>query len=110
MTEPLAYQNIERLQVLCLLQNDGRLAPNPDKERLCDAVARLASAGTELPVSVIATGDPQVVAPNRLTLLVHGALHAQGWDHVRAAEARRMESHETAVLAGLGVPDPYRRP
>jgi probable rRNA maturation factor len=42
-------------------------------------------------------------------LLVHGALHAQGWDHARAAEARRMEAKETAVLAGLGVPDPYRR-
>jgi probable rRNA maturation factor len=42
-------------------------------------------------------------------LLVHGALHAQGWDHVRAADARRMEAQETAVLAGLGVPDPYRR-
>ena len=42
-------------------------------------------------------------------LLVHGALHAQGWDHERARDARRMEAHETAVLAGLGVPDPYRR-
>ena len=42
-------------------------------------------------------------------LLVHGALHAQGWDHERARDARRMEAQETAVLAGLGVPDPYRR-
>ena len=40
-------------------------------------------------------------------LLVHGALHAQGWDHQRAAEARRMEARETALLATLGVPDPY---
>ena len=40
-------------------------------------------------------------------LLVHGALHAQGWDHQRAAEARRMEARETALLAALGVPDPY---
>jgi probable rRNA maturation factor len=42
-------------------------------------------------------------------LLVHGALHAQGWDHERARDARRMEAQEAAVLAGLGVPDPYRR-
>jgi probable rRNA maturation factor len=40
-------------------------------------------------------------------LLVHGALHAQGWDHQRSAQARRMEGHETAVLAALGYPDPY---
>jgi probable rRNA maturation factor len=40
-------------------------------------------------------------------LLVHGALHAQGWDHERAAEARRMEAHETRLLALLGYADPY---
>jgi probable rRNA maturation factor len=42
-------------------------------------------------------------------LLVHGTLHAQGWDHERgAAEARAMEAREVALLAGLGVADPYR--
>jgi probable rRNA maturation factor len=41
-------------------------------------------------------------------LLVHGALHAQGWDHGRAREATRMEARETALLAALGVADPYR--
>jgi probable rRNA maturation factor len=40
-------------------------------------------------------------------LLVHGALHAQGWDHQRAAEARRMEALETRVLAALGYGNPY---
>jgi probable rRNA maturation factor len=40
-------------------------------------------------------------------LLVHGTLHAQGYDHLRARDARRMEARETALLAGLGVPDPY---
>jgi probable rRNA maturation factor len=42
-------------------------------------------------------------------LLVHGALHALGHDHIRAAEARRMEALETRLLATLGVADPYRR-
>jgi len=42
-------------------------------------------------------------------LLVHGALHAQGHEHERAREARRMEAIETSVLAGLGFADPYRR-
>ncbi len=41
-------------------------------------------------------------------LLVHGALHAQGWDHEDDAEARDMEALETQLLAALGVPDPYR--
>jgi probable rRNA maturation factor len=42
-------------------------------------------------------------------LLVHGALHAQGHEHERARDARRMEAIETAILAGLGFADPYRR-
>jgi probable rRNA maturation factor len=40
-------------------------------------------------------------------LLVHGALHAQGHDHVRVAEARVMEARESAILQALGFPDPY---
>ena len=42
-------------------------------------------------------------------LLVHGALHAQGWEHERAREARAMEARESALLAALGFDDPYRR-
>lgn len=42
-------------------------------------------------------------------LLVHGALHAQGWDHEADDEAEAMEQREREILAGLGLPDPYRR-
>jgi len=42
-------------------------------------------------------------------LLVHGALHAQGYDHEEEADAEVMEARETEVLAALGFPDPYRR-
>lgn len=40
-------------------------------------------------------------------LVVHGFLHLLGFDHVVAAEAGRMEALETAILARLGVADPY---
>ncbi|MGH8280671.1 MAG: rRNA maturation RNase YbeY [Gammaproteobacteria bacterium] len=40
-------------------------------------------------------------------LTVHGTLHLLGYDHEAKAQAREMESLETAVLAGLGYPDPY---
>ena len=41
-------------------------------------------------------------------LLVHGTLHAQGYDHEDdGPEAACMEARETEVLAGLGFSDPY---
>ncbi|MEO5795179.1 MAG: rRNA maturation RNase YbeY, partial [Rhodoferax sp.] len=41
-------------------------------------------------------------------LLVHGTLHAQGWDHETSAEdADAMEAYEAEILAGLGIADPY---
>jgi probable rRNA maturation factor len=41
-------------------------------------------------------------------LVIHGVLHLIGYDHMKAAPAKRMEALETRILASLGVADPYR--
>jgi probable rRNA maturation factor len=41
-------------------------------------------------------------------MLVHGALHAQGYDHeLGKKQAKAMEAIEIRVLAGLGFDNPY---
>lgn len=40
-------------------------------------------------------------------LVAHGVFHLLGYDHETDAQAEAMESLERAVLAGLGIPDPY---
>lgn len=40
-------------------------------------------------------------------LVLHGVLHAQGFDHQHAADAKRMEKREIALLARLRISDPY---
>ncbi|QNM99039.1 rRNA maturation RNase YbeY [Chitinimonas koreensis] len=40
-------------------------------------------------------------------LVVHGMLHLQAYDHEDEVEAEAMEALETAILQGLGYPDPY---
>jgi probable rRNA maturation factor len=41
-------------------------------------------------------------------LLVHGALHAQGYDHETSeADAIEMETLEMLIMASLGLPCPY---
>jgi probable rRNA maturation factor len=40
-------------------------------------------------------------------LTVHGTLHALGYDHIAAREAKHMEALETRILARMGLSDPY---
>jgi probable rRNA maturation factor len=53
--------------------------------------------------------DAQALAPayHFRHLCVHGMLHLLGYDHLDDQDAAVMEELETAVLAGLGVADPY---
>ena len=40
-------------------------------------------------------------------LIVHGVLHAQGYDHENDEDAVEMETLETEILSSLGFPNPY---
>lgn len=40
-------------------------------------------------------------------LVVHGVLHAQGFDHEHDEEAEEMEQLERDIMEALGYPDPY---
>lgn len=40
-------------------------------------------------------------------LVVHGVLHAQGYDHEHEEEAGEMEGLERDILEALGFPNPY---
>jgi len=40
-------------------------------------------------------------------LLMHGVLHAQGYDHEKPDEAERMEALEVAALRRFGIDNPY---
>jgi probable rRNA maturation factor len=40
-------------------------------------------------------------------LVVHGFLHLIGYDHEKPADAEAMEARERAILASIGIEDPY---
>ena len=43
-------------------------------------------------------------------MVVHGALHLLGFDHIEPTDAIVMERRERAILARLSFSDPYRPP
>lgn len=51
----------------------------------------------------------KTVADHLSHLVVHGVLHLLGHDHEDDVEAEMMETEERAILATLGVADPYAR-
>lgn len=40
-------------------------------------------------------------------LVIHGCLHAYGFDHENANDAKKMEARETQLLKTLGISNPY---
>ena len=49
------------------------------------------------------------IAAHYAHMLVHGTLHAQGYDHEVDDEAECMERRESELMGALGFEDPYRR-
>ena len=55
-----------------------------------------------------AAREGKSVTAHLVHLLVHGALHLQGYDHHHVGEAREMESEEAKILARLKVANPWK--
>jgi probable rRNA maturation factor len=54
-----------------------------------------------------AMADGKSLGDHLSHLVVHGVLHLMGHDHETEAEADEMEDRERAILASLGISDPY---
>ena len=59
-------------------------------------------------VAAEAAAQGKRVADHWAHLTVHGVLHLLGFDHEDDETAAIMEEHERAILAGMGIADPYR--
>src|SRR6266853_540141 len=85
----------------------------PGWSEVCSTAERLARDAAELAaVRGMAAWGVVCPAPVELGITLasaveQGVRHLLGFDPLTQAEAVRMESLETSILAELGVPDPY---
>lgn len=77
------------------------LAEQPPPLLLGDVIVAFETAVAE------AMLERKELADHLCHLVVHGMLHLLGYDHETENEAEEMERLEAAVLASLGVADPY---
>ncbi len=116
----LEHEKAEAGDISILLADDARLAALNKAFRGKDAPTNVLSFPA--PAGAAALGDMALafgvcsreaaeqgksLAHHLQHLTAHGVLHLLGYDHESDAEAEAMEAKEAAILAGLGVADPY---
>lgn len=99
-TPTLLWQGARSLAVQCLVQRGSLKNDLELGSALCTRVARLAARGASLPVSVVAIGDPAVMAPGTVALLVHGSVESVRGNRVLAFSLRplRVSAGQSAML------------
>ena len=82
----------------------------PGGESKTDGEGRLAAGEIAIAFETVrseSVRDGKSLNDHLVHLWVHGLLHLMGHDHDEEAQAEAMESGEIAVLAKLGIADPY---
>ena len=86
--------------VLTFAYNEGEIIADDEPTRadivLCTDVLEREAAEQE-----------KTVEEHAAHLVVHGVLHAQGYDHDHDEDADEMEQLERDIMEVLGYPDPY---
>ena len=83
--------------------------PEPEADR-DDIPEQMAQADIVLCTDVLekeAKEQGKSLEAHAAHLVVHGTLHAQGYDHLNDEEAEEMETLEKQILAKLGIANPY---
>ncbi|PPE66675.1 rRNA maturation RNase YbeY [Caldimonas caldifontis] len=78
-----------------------------DYQHAPEVIADLIVCAPVVEREAVELGKP--VVEHYAHMLVHGTLHAQGYDHEADEDAVVMEARESALMRALGFGDPYRR-
>lgn len=101
-TPQLTWQQAGSVRILCLVGPKTRADADKLQEEICDTVRELAAKGAPVPVSRLGFGDPAVLEPGTVTLLVHASVQNDGDQRLVALDVRpfRPGGDRNAILFG----------
>lgn len=85
---PLFWTDARQLRVLCLVNTPRGVDAGELHEGLCEQARSAIAQAAPVPVSVIRLGDPQILKPDTITLLVHVSISGSGADRLAALTVR----------------------
>ena len=96
------WSGVSRIGVQCLAAPGTASGIRELQSAICERVRELAARGAPAPVSVIQLGDPAILAPGTVTLLVHASVQPAGRNRLVAVAIRpfRVSADQNAVLFG----------
>lgn len=98
----LLWSGAKRVNVLCNVAGGPGIDHVALTRQLCRAVEQGVVRGSPFPVRTIALGDPEVLAADAVTLLVHGSIVEQSGTRMLAFHIRpyRVTNEQAQVLFG----------
>jgi hypothetical protein len=101
-TPVLAWQQASLVHVLCVAGPATRADARKLQEEICDSVRDLAADGSPVPVRRLGFGDPAVLDPGTVTLLVQASVQDDGDRRLVALNIRpfRPGGDHNAILFG----------
>ena len=99
---PLIWRDVAQIGVQCVVVPAPSALRASLQKLICDRVIALATPDAPGPVTAIAVGDPAILAPARVTLLVHASARPAPGGQLIAFTIRpfRVSQEQTSVLYG----------
>ena len=97
-TAPMIWRDVAQVNVLCLVQTEAGVDQGALYQRICGSVRDSAASGAPAPVRIIAPGDPAVLAPDSVTLLVHASVQRQPGKGLLAFSIRPFRTSNEPML------------